>query len=59
MNAFITFSKIAHSKGYHEKVVGDDAYTKTRKPNSPMIKLISAKNGKLQIYETGKGRYEV
>lgn len=57
--AMIFFHRFAKSKGYAEKVYGDDAYTRKRSPQSPMIKLIGARNGKLQIFETGIGRYEV
>jgi hypothetical protein len=53
-----TFKELAFSKGYREKVVGDFAFTKTRRPDSPYIKLISAKNGKIQVSENGE-RYEV
>jgi len=58
-NSFIRFMEYAHAKGYAEKVVGDDSYTKTRDPHSAMIKLKSARNDKLQIYEDNVGAYEV
>jgi hypothetical protein len=57
--AEVKFRDYARSKGYGEKIVGDNAYSKTRSPQSPMIRLIGAKGGKLQIYETTKGRYEI
>lgn len=57
--AEIAFVNYAKSKGYKYKVVGDYAYTKGIRDHSPMIKLLSAKNNKLQILETGKGRYEI
>jgi hypothetical protein len=59
--AEIIFMNYARSKGYKDKVVGDYAYTKNRQkwPHSPTIKLLGAKNNKLQIYEDGKGRYEI
>jgi hypothetical protein len=56
----IQFMKYAQSKGYKDKVVGDNSYSKDRrKANSSIIKLLGAKNHKLQIYEDGKGRYEI
>ena len=55
----VAFLNIAHKKGYMQKIVGDYSYSKTRSPRSAYIKLIGAKNGKLQIFETGKGRYEI
>lgn len=52
--AILTFTAYAKSKGYTEKVVGDDSYTKTRRVGSPLIKLWGAKDGKLQITENGR-----
>jgi len=57
--AEIAFINYAKSKGYKYKVVGDYAYTKGIRDQSQMIKLLSAKNNKLQILETSKGRYEI
>ncbi len=59
MNPFIEFMQFAHSKGYGEKVVGDDAYTKRRTVHSRQIKLEGAKHGCLQIFEEGIGHYEI
>ena len=56
--AWIKFKSIAESKGYKEKVVGDFSFTKSRNPNSPYIKLLSVKNGTLEISENGK-RYAI
>jgi hypothetical protein len=53
------FKEYAAMKGYTEKVVGDDAFTKKRNPQSSIMRLISVKKGKLTIYEDGKGRYEI
>jgi hypothetical protein len=53
------FKAHAFKLGYREKVVGDDAYTKRRTPQSPIIRLIGGRNGRIQIFETGKGRYEI
>ena len=58
-HAWMIFREFSRERGYIEKVSGDDAYTKHRTPHSPMIKLLSAKNGRIQVFETGKGRYEV
>jgi hypothetical protein len=55
----VRFQEHAYSLGYTEKVVGDYAYTKSRKPDSPQIKMISAKHNKIQIVETGKESYEI
>ena len=49
--AMLRFIELAKSRGYTEKVVGDDAYTKSRTPQSPMIRLLGARGGKLQIFE--------
>ena len=50
---FVTFMKLAHAKGYREKVIGDDAYTVVR-TRSAEIKLLGAKGGKLQIREISR-----
>lgn len=57
--AWLTFKEYALSHGYPEKVAGDDAFTKTRSPQSPMVKLLGAKGDKIQVFETGKGRFEL
>jgi len=51
---FVTFMKLAHAKGYREKVIGDDAYTVVRTRSTPEIKLLGAKGGKLQIREISR-----
>ena len=53
------FNNHARVNGYTEPVCGDYAFTKHRTPHSPMIRLVSAKNNKLQIAETGIGHYEI
>lgn len=57
--AWLFFRERAFRLGYREKVAGDDAFTKHRTPHSPMIKLLGAKYGSIQVYESGKGRYEI
>jgi len=57
--AWLRFKKLAASRGFTEKVVGDDAFTRTRNPGAPMIKLLSVRQNKLQIYQTDVGRWEV
>jgi hypothetical protein len=52
--AELTFAAYAKAKGYLEKVVGDYAYTRSRSPKSPQIKMMGAKNGNVQILEEGK-----
>lgn len=63
-NPFEKFAEVAHAEGYHQKIVGDDAYSKSRLSHSPSIKMISAKNGKIQLVEQKKVggqfiRYEI
>jgi hypothetical protein len=56
----IAFLNHAKSKGYKYKVVGDNAYSKKQNdPQADIIKMLSAKNNKIQIFETGVGRYEI
>jgi hypothetical protein len=57
--AVLQFKALAASRGFKEKVVGDYAYTRTRSPVAPMIKLLSARQNKLQVFQTGIGRFEV
>lgn len=57
--AMLTFKKYCFDNGYREKVYGDDAYQKTRDTQSPMCKILGAKGGKIQVFETGKGRFEL
>ena len=57
--AWQTFKALAFKKGFKEKVVGDEAFSKARRPDSKIIKLLGARNGKIQVYEEGVGRYEV
>lgn len=54
--AQMAFVRYAKSKGYIQKVVGDDAYSKFRTPASQQkaIRLISARNDSIQVVEEGK-----
>jgi hypothetical protein len=54
-----TFKAYAAIKGYTEKVVGDESFTMTRDPQSPQIKLISAKHGTIIVKESLKGDYDI
>ena len=51
MHPLAKFVEVAHSKGYHEKVVGQFSYTKSRRVDSPRIKLFGARDGKIQVME--------
>jgi len=53
------FKKHAFKRGYTFPIVGDFAFAKNRDPHSPYIKLWGAKDGKLQVFETDVGRYEI
>ena len=57
-NPFEAFQKHAFARGFRQKVVGDDAYTKSRHPHSPQLKMWSATNNQIKIYESkGKRLY--
>jgi hypothetical protein len=54
----IKFKLYAFKKGFTHKVV-DNAYQKSRNPNSKIIRMISVKKGKILVYEDGVGQYEI
>ena len=59
-DAEITFINYAKSKGYKYKVVGGYSYSKKHNdPQSPVITMLSVKHDKIQVFETGVGRYEI
>lgn len=53
------FMQHARMFGYMHRVAGDYAYTKTKAGDSPIIKMLSARNNKIQVFRTNKGRYEI
>ena len=57
--AELTFIKYAKRKGYKYKVVGDYVYRKWKTKTEPMIRMLGAKNNKVQVLETGVGQYEI
>lgn len=57
--AWLMFKEYAFRRGFREKVIGDLSFSRTRNPRSPILKLISTKGGRLLVFETGVGRYEV
>ena len=54
--AEIIFMNYARSRRFINKVVGDNAYTNK---DGKTMKLLGAKNNRLQIYQEGRGRFEV
>lgn len=55
-DAWQIFKNHAHGLSYRRKVVGDYAFTNRR---HQIIRMVSAKGGKVQVYRDGVGRYEV
>ena len=52
------FKHFAYSKGYTYKVIGDYSYSKGY-TSKKFIRLHSAKNGIIKVYETGRGIYTI
>ena len=52
--AWIKFKEYAFSKGYTEKVIGDLAFSNK---SGKIVRLRSAKNGKVEVYEEVKNTY--
>ena len=46
---FEVWARWAKAHGYTCKVVGDDAYTRSRRSSSPMARLISMKDGVMVV----------
>ena len=57
---YILFMNFARDRGYPDKIVGDDAYsTNKANPHALQIRLWGARNGKMQIQESGRDIEEI
>ena len=56
---WLEFSKIAKARGYTIKVVGDEAFQVSCKPQSKIIRLKAIKGRTLTIYQTDLGVFNV
>jgi len=54
-NPLVAFSNYAKSRGFVIKIVGDYAYKRSQRHDSPILKLRSSRDGKLQLSEIRKG----
>jgi len=58
-NVFAQYADYAHSKGYKYALPGSYVYKRNKIKMTPYIELISCINGKMLVYESCAGRYEV